>query len=139
MKLWYNMAEVVQMLYLYSLIALAVLWALNAAIGQHIGKVAGQDSTFFSTSVKNSNNIFYCLFGVAGVAVSYFLFELFKWVVTGYYLLTFVVSFALFVFSVITQIVFSFRNKIEWEVIFSNFLPILGNVVVLSLAYMLLW
>jgi hypothetical protein len=65
-----------------------------------------------------------------------------KWAVVGYYGLTGAIAAALLVFTVVAQIVADISHRklsFEWLVIVSNALSLAGDVVVVVLAYNLLW
>lgn len=130
------------MAFLYASGALAALWVFNAIVGASLGRRVGQDNHFFENTVKNGNNIFFCAFGVAGTAIANYLVAALKWAVVGYYGLTGAIAAALLVFTVVAQIVADISHRklsFEWLVIVSNALSLAGDVVVVVLAYNLLW
>ncbi len=116
-------------------IGIAILWVLNIVISPGLKKRVGQDDPYFKKVVGNGNNLFFCLLGLVGVAVSWYFVEQLKWII--------LIIFGLFIlwdiFSVVVGAITTLGVKLKYKenidndivVWISNLFALIGTALVL--------
>lgn len=122
------------MFYLYMFISLLVIWVLNILIYSKYKN--NLDSPLAKKVVKNGNSIFYCVFGIAGIAISNFLWDFLKWGVVAYYGVMLIIQIFQVISGFILQIIADIKSRrveTEWWLVWaSNVFAALGDAIIIA-------
>ena len=117
---------------------LLALWLFNLWVGISFAKKYGQDNEWHANMIKNSNNIFYCFFSLAGIAIAQYVFKFAIYIVLGWNGICGVLEAIALVTGIIAQIAIEiYDRRIEpamWLTAASNLLCLLSDAVIFYFA-----
>ena len=133
----YQRKDVSPLIYLYTAIALAVLWVINIPISYPIRKQLGEHNELFQRAVRNSDSIFFGLMGLGVVAIADNFFTFLRWpllicfdIIGVFYLLMLIVTVAKALL---------YKDSLLWLVSCSTLLPVLGGIIMILATWNLLF